>query len=516
MTLPLPKRPLMIATLALATTASTKAQTNIDLTISNDSAQHITGFGAAALGTLMCPITNDKIIEKAYGADSPIGLNILRMELTPNTIGNVTQPWDTPYDWHGYLPAVRMARSKGAIIYACPWSPAPIYKTNGSASGGKNDEDDSKSVKGKLNERGYKELFSWFKTFAKYMKENGAPVDIISLQNEPDWWVGYSGCLYSPQELHDLVANYGSRFKNGMGVKLMGGEPLGYRNDYYEALLNDPQSRQYLSYISGHIYGAGTIDNMKKAAALARKYNIESWMTEHSCEPASDHGEPHYNADNKRIYDTPVWSDELVFAEELTQCMLAGINAYVYWYLYQRWGMIGDGEEVVSGGNKDGEILPRGYVYSHFAKHLPGATRVLASSKKAPSENKAFQRTAYLKGDSIIIVTLNKSANPINIQMSLPFDVISGKTISSTSSTDLCKETEIDFIGPAKQVDVLIQPQSVNTTIFRIDSPSTAIKEIPAENPRSADDFIYNLRGERITKATKGIYIQNGKKYIAR
>ena len=99
-----------------------------------------------------------------------------------------------------------------------------------------------------------------------------------------------------------------------MGVKLMGGEPLGYRNDYYEALLNDPQSRQYLSYISGHIYGAGTIDNMKKAAALARKYNIESWMTEHSCEPASDHGEPHYNADNKRIYDTPVWSDELVFA----------------------------------------------------------------------------------------------------------------------------------------------------------------------------------------------------------
>lgn len=241
MTLSLPKRPLIIATLALAATASTKAQTNIDLTISNDSAQHITGFGAAALGTLMCPITNDKIIEKAYGADSPIGLNILRMELTPNTIGNVTQPWDTPYDWHGYLPAVRMARSKGAIIYACPWSPAPIYKTNGSASGGKNDEDDSKSVKGKLNEKGYKELFSWFKTFAKYMKDNGAPVDIISLQNEPDWWVGYSGCLYSPQELHDLVANYGSRFKNGMGVKLMGGEPLGYRNDYYEALLNDPR-----------------------------------------------------------------------------------------------------------------------------------------------------------------------------------------------------------------------------------------------------------------------------------
>lgn len=118
MTLSLPKRPLIIATLALAATASTKAQTNIDLTISNDSAQHITGFGAAALGTLMCPITNDKIIEKAYGADSPIGLNILRMELTPNTIGNVTQPWDTPYDWHGYLPAVRMARSKGAIIYA--------------------------------------------------------------------------------------------------------------------------------------------------------------------------------------------------------------------------------------------------------------------------------------------------------------------------------------------------------------------------------------------------------------
>ncbi len=37
MTLSLPKRSLIIATLALAATASTKAQTNIDLTISSTS-----------------------------------------------------------------------------------------------------------------------------------------------------------------------------------------------------------------------------------------------------------------------------------------------------------------------------------------------------------------------------------------------------------------------------------------------------------------------------------------------
>ena len=75
-------------------------------------------------------------------------------------------------------------------------------KTNGSASGGLENE-----VKGKLKTDCYSKLFPLMNGFLLYMAQNNAPIDIVSIQNETDWWVDYSGCLYSPQEMHDLVAS---------------------------------------------------------------------------------------------------------------------------------------------------------------------------------------------------------------------------------------------------------------------------------------------------------------------
>ncbi len=159
---------LSLLSVVMAITAA-NAATTVRITVSKDSCQRVTGFGAAALGTLMRPITDARIIEKASGPASPVGLNILRMEVSPNLVGDINDGWDTPYDWHGYVEAVKMARSKGAIILGTPWSPPPVYKTNNSSSGGKNDDDDSKSVEGKLNSNGYKMFFSWLHTFVNYM-----------------------------------------------------------------------------------------------------------------------------------------------------------------------------------------------------------------------------------------------------------------------------------------------------------------------------------------------------------
>jgi hypothetical protein len=44
--------------------------------------------------------------------------------------------------------------------------------------------------------------------------------------------------------------------------------------------------------------------------------------------------------------------------------------------------------------------------------------------------------------------------------------------------------------------------------------PATGISEIQAEKAQSA--AIFNLAGQQVSKAQKGIYIQNGKKYIAK
>lgn len=483
----------------------------ISVTVKNDSCQKVTGFGAAAMGTLMRPVTDPGIIEKAYGQDSPVGLNILRMEVSANLVGDVNDGWDTPYDWHGYLPAVKMARSKGAIILGTPWSPPAAYKTNNSASGGKIDGDEANSVRGQLSSYGYTQFFPWLNTYVNYMKNNGAPVDVVAIQNEPDFWVGYNGCLYTPDEMFNLVKKYGKRFNKKSGVKLMGGEPFYFNEEYARRLLEDEDTRSIIDCIGGHIYGSKPMANMKNACAIATKYGKETWMTEHTVDPQGD---------ENKIYDVPRWQDEITFAQELNESMLAGINAYVYWYLYQRFGMIGDGESVPSGGNKDGEILPRGYVMSHFAKHLPGAYRVNTASNVVTDVGN-IERSAYLKGDSIIVITINNTSTAKDLKFTFPYYVTEGKRISSTSLTSLCVETPVKIDG-AVRVNLMdkMEPYSINTFIFKMDKNITGIRDVEAESNETAEAArrraVYTLSGQRVTEMTPGqIYVVDGRKVMA-
>lgn len=504
------KQGLLALTALLAVGAQSMDAAVISINVKKDTCQQVKGFGAAAMGTLMRPITDPSIIEKAYGEDSPIGLNILRMEISANLVGDVNDGWDTPYDWHGYLPAVKMARSKGAVILGTPWSPPAVYKTNNSASGGKDDNDPSKSVQGKLNSNGYSMFFSWLNTFVNYMKSNGAPVDVVAIQNEPDWWVGYNGCLYTPDEMFNLVKKYGRRFSKASGVKLMGGESFYYNPEYTDKLLADETTRNLIDCIGGHIYGSKPLGNMKNACATAARYGKETWMTEHTVDPQGD---------EQKIYDVPRWQDELLFAEELNESMLAGINAYVYWYLYQRFGMIGDGEAVPSGGNEDGKILPRGYVMSHFSKHLPGAWRVTTGSNLS-SETGGFERSAYVKGDSIIVIAIDTLSKAFDVKLTLPYYVTEGKQISSTSKESLCQETPLAIGNATKTVMCKVQPHSVNTFILTMDRNITGVRDILAEEQQAAESerqrTVYSISGQRVSTMRKGmIYVVNGKKILA-
>lgn len=481
----------------------------VTVTVSKDSCQQVTGFGAAAMGSLMRPVTDARIIDMAYGSDSPVGLNILRMEISPNLIGDVKNDWyDSVYDWQGYVNAVKMARSKGAIILGTPWSPPAAYKTNNSSSGGKNDTDETQSVRGKLTDDGCKKFFTWLNTFVSYMKNQGAPVDVVAIQNEPDWWVGYSGCLYTPDEMHDLVANYGSRFSKASGVRLLGGESFYFNPEYTNKLLDDEKTRNLIDVIGGHIYGSKPLGNMKTACDKATMYGKETWMTEHTVDPLGD---------AQKIYDVPRWQDELVFAEELNESMLAGISGYIYWYLYQRFGMIGDGETVPSGGNKKDEILPRGYVMSHFAKHLPGAWRVNTNSNYT-SQTGSFERSAYFKGDSIIVITIDTLSKDLDIRVRLPYKVKSCKVISSTSLTSLCNESDIAIAEPTNDITIPISSHSVNTFIFKMENGTTEVKEAQAKDETAAGTTapcVYNLHGQRVTRMQHGqIYIVDGKKVM--
>ena len=96
-------------------------------------------------------------------------------------------------------------------------------------------------------------------------------------------------------------------------------------------------------------------------------------------------------------------------------------------------------------------------------------------------------------------------------------DVISRITLQTTIDAQTAKVIKATLI---KADD---SEQSCDISVFwgcTITSEATpkptAIKRVMIDKSDAADNAIYNLNGQRITNPQKGIYIQNGKKYIAK
>lgn len=487
-------RRILLSIVALAVTAALNALT-IKVTVKDVRYQTITGFGAAACDGAMCPFgTDTQPVRLLYGPTSKIGLNIMRMEISPNFEGDVKVPewnyWDTPYDWQGSVPSAKIVKDRGGIVFGTPWSPPGEYKTNGTAQGGNSDDQGNK--RGELREDCYGKFFPWLNTFLKYMKSKGVLMDAVSVQNEPDWWVSYSGCLYTPEQQVKLVRDYAHLLdrETYKGVRLISAEPLGFDPKYSNALLNNEIARDQVDIIAGHIYGHPPLGNLKNAAALAAQYGKEVWMTEHSV------------SDN--IDRLPNWHEQLLFAEEVNECMLAGCNAYIYWYMRAHWAFVGTGEEKYNPGNTKNRLLPRAYVMSHFSKYVTGSTRLGTTCTVTAKTNNYFETSAYIKGDSLIVMAIDTMKTAFDLKLKFPFKVKSGVQVLSTSNESLCVETPIAIDEPVQELLVSAPARSLSTFIFMIDDEGT---EVVAPREDKGESKYYDLHG-RLMAVPDGLCIE--------
>ena len=480
---------LLLSAAAIGSYADGKhdAPPTVKLIVYDTPCQKITGFGAACCDGAMKPFgTDTQPTSKLYGRRSKIGLNIMRMEISPSFTGD---NWGD-YDWNGSLPSAKIVKNRGGIVFGTPWSPPGEYKTNGTAQGGNSEEQGYQ--KGKLREDCYNKFFPWLNTYLQWMKDHDVDVDAVSIQNEPDWWVNYSGCLYDPEDLVRLVKNYAHMLdrETFSGVKLISGESLGFTQNYTDPLMQDPTCREQIDIVAGHLYGHAPLNYMKNSAILPTQYGKEVWMTEHS---STD------NIGNR----LPNWHEQLLFAEELNECMLAGCTGYIYWYMRAHWAFIGTGEEQYGPENVKNALLPRAYVLSHFSKHVTGSTRLATSKDMTSGAEAAREFSAYIKGDSLIVMCIDTTANTTNLTLDLPYPVKSGTHLLSTGNEQgqLCQETPITIDNPTNKLSLPKPARSLNTYIFIIDNVSNAIQDIKSSEEYDYDEedkTYYDLQGRRL------------------
>ena len=481
------KKTILSLIVLLGVTAVQAAPPRSVLTVKSTKKQTVTGFGAACCDGAMKPFGEDNApVKKLYGENSKVGLNIMRMEISPSFEGD---GWGD-YDWNGSLPSAKIVKMRGGIVFATPWSPPGDYKTNGTAQGGNSEAQGYQ--KGKLREDCYEKFFPWLNSFLQWMKSHKVDVDAVSIQNEPDWWVSYSGCLYEPEEQVNLIKNYAHLLDREKynGVRIISAEPLGYREDYFNALLNDQTCREQVDIFAGHIYGHMPLQYIKPVAKKALPLGKEVWMTEHS------------TTDNTGAL--PTWNDNLIFAEELNECMLAGCTGYIYWYMRAHWAFCGTGEEEYGPDNVRDELLPRAFVMSHFSKNVTGSTRLQTSEDDTAGRTEEgklanFEYSAFSKGDSIIVMAINATDKARDLMISLPSNVKSGELWLSTGNEaeSLCQKSKLDITESTDQYLYNMPAKSLSTLIFTVDKGGTAIENVK-ESAEDGPKTYYDLHGRRL------------------
>ncbi|MCV9386603.1 hypothetical protein [Reichenbachiella ulvae] len=344
---------------------------NINL-IPSTTFQTISGFGGA---NQMWGSTfpNNEEIDKAFGSgDEDLGLSIFRVRIASN-----------PNEWPLIIDVAKRAQGHGAKILASPWSPPPALKSNNS------------DISGHLLEENYGAYVSHLNDFISLMESNGVDIYAISIQNEPDIEVSYESCDWTSSEILNFIKNYGDKI---VGAKVTSAESFNFNHAYTDMLLNDEAALNNFDIIAGHIYGGG-----QEAYPLAESKEKEIWMTEYLM---------NLNVgDWQAAEDGTKWNETMEMLGTMQTAMNNNWNAYIWWYLKRYYSFIGDGDE----GTVNGEILKRGYAYSHFSKFIkPGYQRIdLETSSSIDATITAYQGEGHL-----VAIILNDTNATIKVNLS--------------------------------------------------------------------------------------------------
>ena len=353
--------------------------------------QLIRGFGGANIvGQGWRPDMTTAQVQTAFGSGpSQLGFTILRLRVPPDTTV-------TPLSIE--IPTAKLAESLGAIVFATPWTPPPAMKSN------------NNNIGGTLNPSSYADFAAYLKRFADYMAANGAPLYAISVQNEPDANVNYESCSWNATQFLNFMKNNAP----SIGIRVMMPESENFNHSLSDPTLNDSAACANTTIIAGHLYGGGLA-----SYPLATSNGKELWMTEYLDLDTTWAGTGGTAA-----------TGVLSTGKQISDCMKAGMNVYVWWYTVRYYGPIDE--------TPSGNLTKRGYVMSQFARFVrPGSFRLSSTDNGVRS---LVDVTAYRNGSKIVLVAVNRKSSATAQTFTLWNGTVGSFTPYVTSASQNCAQ----------------------------------------------------------------------------
>jgi len=378
--------------------------------------QIIRGFGAANILPWRDTMTTAEI-NTAFGTgDGQIGFSILRLRV----------PYDTS-EFDLNVSNAPAAHTFGVTLIASPWSPPPSMKSNNDPVGGY------------LLASYYDDYAEHLDSFVTYMAANDAPIYAISVQNEPDITVSYESCDWSAAQMVTFMQDNAP----SIGTRVMAPESFQFRRQMSDPILNDAEACANLGMVAGHIYGGGLA-----SYPLAEEKGKEIWMTEHYTESA------HSGND---------WPLALNVGTEIHDVMVAGMSAYVWWYIVRYYGPIADGTYATKG-----TVTKRGYIMSQFARFIrPGYLRVQCDDNPQSYVFVSAYRDSI--SSKVVIVAINTSSWQAKNQTFVLQNGRAGMvTPYVTSETEDCSEGSSIFLAGDSLFYVTLDAESITTFVGSI------------------------------------------------
>ena len=263
------------------------------------------------------------------------------------------------------------------------------------------------------------EYAEWLLAQVRRFTQQGAPLDYISVANEPS----YSRNAMSGEFIRDVIKNLGPRLKaEGLLVPFVIPDDVRSTRGAAKAatVLADPVARQYVGALAIHLYDE-PVSRVTFMSTLAARYDLPLWMTEFSIAAMGTAG----------LGGEPIdWT--MLMHELLVSYDVAAIDYF--------WGFIGAGAgSTLIKLNHNGTTysgFTREKVYYYFGQYSrfvrPGARRVSVSTS-----DDRIRISAYYRDDTRVLVAINPGDSSVTTRLTAPDLVgVSSMKPTRTSGTE--------------------------------------------------------------------------------